>query len=220
DTCAGGTCLGDPMTCGNGTVEASCGEDCDDQSAGANCTSQCRFICGPTPQANCRFPAKPGKALLLLKNKSPDKRDVLLWKWIKGAATTIADFGTPLTTTGYTLCVYDASASPQPLLFSQAPPGGTCHGKPCWKTTKTGFKYKDKDLTPDGLSFILEKAGVAQAAKVIVKGKGANLAMPTLPLTPTVTVQLKKNDDPGICWQAAYTTTIKNLPEQFKAKAN
>ncbi len=220
DTCSGGTCIGDPMTCGNGTVEPSCGEDCDDQTPGANCTAQCRFICGPTPQANCRVPAKPGKAVLILKNKTPDKRDVLLWKWAKGAATTLSELGTPLTTTGYTLCVYDSSANPQPLLLSMAPPAGTCAGKPCWKSIKGGFKYKDKDLTPDGLSFLLEKAGAALAAKIIVKGKGPNLAVPTLPLTPTVTVQLKKNDDPGICWQATYSTTIKNLPEQFKAKAN
>jgi len=27
-----------------------------------------------------------------------------------------------------------------------------CHGKPCWKATATtGFKYADRDLTPDGL---------------------------------------------------------------------
>jgi len=89
-----------------------------------------------------------------------------------------------------------------------------------WKTVKGGYKYKDKDLTPDGLLFILQKAGVATKSKLIVKGKGANLGMTTLPLTTPVTVQLKRNDTPTTCWQATYSTPIKNLSEQFKAKAD
>ena len=220
DACAGGQCIGNPQTCGDGIVQGSCNEECDDPNPNANCTAQCRFICGPTPQANCRLPVITGKGLLLVKNKTPDKKDVLVWKWMKGAATTPLELGTPLTSTGYTICVYDASANPQPLLFAMAPPAGTCTGKPCWTSVKNGFKYKDKDLTPDGLSFLLEKAGAAAAAKLIVKGKGANLGAPGLPLTTTVTVQLKKNDDPGICWQSKFSTPIKNLPDQFKAHAD
>jgi hypothetical protein len=220
DACSGGQCLGNPQTCGDHVVQPSCNEECDDNSPGANCTAQCRFICGPTPQAGCRAPALANKASVILKNKSPDKKDGLTWKWIKGAATTPADLGTPLSTTGYTLCVYDASANPQPLILAMAPPGGTCHGKPCWKTVKGGFKYGDKDLTPDGLSFLLEKSGAAGAAKVIVKGKGANLGMMSLPLTTPVTVQLKRNDNPSNCWTATYSTTTKNQSDQLKAKAD
>ena len=220
DACTGGQCIGNPQTCGDGIVQPLCNEECDDPSPNANCTSQCRFICGPTPQADCRLPVIAGKGLLVVKNKTPDKKDVLVWKWVKGAATTPLELGTPLTSTGYTICVYDASANPQPLLLAMAPPAGTCAGKPCWQSVKNGFKYKDKDLTPNGLSFLLEKAGAAAAAKLIVRGKGANLGAPGLPLTPTVTVQLKKNDDPGVCWQSKFSTTIKNLPDQFKAHAD
>jgi hypothetical protein len=219
DQCSGGSCVGNSMTCGDGVVQGSCGEECDDSSPGANCTA-CRFICGPAPAAGCRAPALAQKGLLVLKDKSPDKRDALVWKWVKGGATAAGDYGDPLTTTGYTLCVYDASANAQPLLLAMAPPGGTCAGKPCWKAIAGGFKYKDKDLTPDGLSFLLEKAGAAKKAKAIVKGKGANLGVPALPLTIPVTVQLERNDDPSICWTATYGTTIKNQTDQFKAHAD
>jgi hypothetical protein len=220
DQCLGGNCIGDSMTCGDNVVQSACGEDCDDSSPGANCDATCHFLCGPAPQAGCRAPAKPGKAVVLLKNKSPDKKDTLLWKWVKGSATAAADFGTPLTTTGYTLCVYDASANAQPLLLSMAPPDDTCAGKPCWKSIKGGFKYKDKDLTPDGLQLIVEKSGAAEKAKIIAKGKGANLAVPALPLTPPVTVQMKRNDAPSQCWTATYSTFIKNQSEQYKARAD
>ncbi len=220
DACAGGTCVGDPMTCGNGVVDPTCGEDCDDPSPGANCTAQCKFICGPTPDPGCKPPAVAQKAVVVLKNKSPDKKDALLWKYVKGAAIVAADLGDPTNATSYTLCVYDASGSSQPLMLSMAPAGGTCAGKPCWKTIKGGFKYKDKDATPNGLTFLLAKTGVAGKSKLIVKGKGANLAMTTLPLIAPVTVQLKRNDAPTVCWQAKYSNPSKNLSEQFKAKAD
>jgi len=222
DQCTGGTCIGNPQTCGDGIVQGTCSEECDvGVGGGPNCTAQCRFICGPAPQAGCRKPAVPKKAVIVLKDKSPDKKDAFQWKWNKGTATVLANFGAPLTTTGFTLCVYDQSANPQPLIFAKAPPEGTCGTKPCWKTTKTGYKYTDKLLDPDGVLGILLKQGVDSVAKIVVKGRGANLQMPVLPPTPKVTVQLKRDDDLGICWDAEYSgTPIKNLPDQFKALAD
>jgi len=60
------------------------------------------------------------------------------------------------------------------------------------------------------------KTGADSAAKIVVKGEGANLAMPVLPLTPKVTMQLER-DDLGTCWDAEYSTAIKNQSDQFKA---
>ena len=218
DACLGGSCIGDPMTCGDGVVQPGCNEDCDVPGGSPNCTTQCRFVCGPTPQAGCRAPTLAHKAGVTLKDKTPDKKDGLNWKYVKGAATVVGDFGTPLTSTDYTLCIYDSSARPQPLLLAQIPAGGTCGTKPCWKAIKGGFKYNDKLLTPDGIQQLLLKSGVAGKSKIILKGKADNLPMPTLPLTTTVTVQLKNED--GVCWEAKYSTPIKNLPEQFRAKAD
>ena len=62
-------------------------------------------------------------------------------------------------------------------------------------------------MTPDGLQQVLLKSG--DATKILVKGKGDLLPMPTLPLTPTVTVQLKS--ETGVCWEARYSTPQKNL---------
>jgi hypothetical protein len=218
DACTAGTCLGNPVTCGDGVVQAGCDEDCDVPGGGPNCTPTCHFICGLTPQTGCLAPVLPKKAALTLKDKSPDKKDGLNWKWIKGAATAIGDFGTPLVGTNYVLCVYDQSAAPQPLLLSHVPAAGTCGTKPCWKSLKGGFKYNDKLLDPEGIQQILLKSGAATKAKVLVKGKGENIPMPVLPLTPPVTVQLKS--DAGVCWEARYSTPTKNLPDQFRAKAD
>ncbi|MCC6763081.1 MAG: hypothetical protein IT293_00315, partial [Deltaproteobacteria bacterium] len=218
DACTGGTCDGNSITCGDGIVQGACGEDCDVPGGGPNCTPGCRFLCGPTPQAGCRGPALAGKGTVKLADKTPDKKDQLNWKYVKGAATTVADFGDPLTTTDYTFCVYDSSARPQPILLAHAPAGGTCGTKPCWKAIKGGFKYNDKLYTPDGLQQILLKSGAATKTKILVKGKGIDLPMPTLPLTTMVTVQLKSES--GVCWEARYSATQKNLAEQFRAKAD
>jgi hypothetical protein len=218
DACTSGNCVGSSATCGDGIVQAGCDEDCDIPGGGPNCTTDCHFICGPTPQTGCRAPAVAGKASVQLKDKSPDKKDGLNWKYVKGAATLVGEFGDPIGTTDYTFCLYDSSAAPQPLILAHAPAGGTCGTKPCWKTIKGGFKYQDKLFTPDGLQQVLLKSGVATKTKILVKGKGDNLPMPTLPLTPPVRVQLKSEG--GVCWEATYSTPIKNLPEQFRAKAD
>lgn len=52
-----------------------------------------------------------------------------------------------------------------------------------------------------------------------MKGKGIDLALPPLPLVPPITVRLVRSDSPA-CWEATYTTPIKNDAEQLKAKSN
>ena len=179
--------------------------------------------CGLGPIAGCRTPAVGQKAFLLLKDQLDDNKDKLIWKWLKGSATAkIPDFGTPVTTTDYLLCVYDGGGF---LTSALAPADGLCNAASptaCWADKPTGFKYKDKDLTPAGLQQILLKEGIATKAKIIVKGKGLNLGMPSIPVTQPITVQLLNGD--GVCWEAIYSAPpIKNQvgpPGLFKDKAD
>jgi len=57
-----------------------------------------------------------------VKNLPLDASDRLTWKWSAGAPTTKPDFGTPLTTTPYQLCVCDAADNT--IARASAPPGG------------------------------------------------------------------------------------------------
>ena len=42
-------------------------------------------------------------------------------------------------------CVYDETGSTPSLIMTlNAPAGGMCNGKPCWKESNSGFQYKDK----------------------------------------------------------------------------
>jgi len=148
----------------------------------------------------------------------------LAWNWVKGSATSGPDFGDPLGTTEYQLCVYDGTSN----LISHAlvPAGGVCNAaspRPCWAAKKTGFKCKDRDALSEGIQQIILKSGAAGAAKITVKGKGASLITPPMfPLAQPLTVQLRNTD--GVCWEATYsapaTKNVAGPPAKFKDKAD
>jgi hypothetical protein len=140
----------------------------------------------------------------------------LQFKWGNGAATTLADFGFPTASTDYFLCVYD---NDNLASHARIPAGGTCAGKPCWSAKPTGFQYKDKDLTPHGISQVKLKAGVAGKAQIQVKGSRVNLLTPDLPFVLPVRVQMQNSL--GTCWEASFSApALKNLDPQYKDKAD
>jgi hypothetical protein len=158
------------------------------------------------------------KATLLLKSKTPNDKNQLVWKGLKGATTMKAEFGNPLTTDSYAFCVYDNSGL---LTSTTIAPGGTCNFRPCWSEKLFSFNFVDKQLAQGGILSIFLKEGPDGTAKFVVKGKGANLAMPDLTsLTSPVTVQLKNSL--GNCWGAVYSfpPAVKNDPENFKDKSD
>jgi cysteine-rich repeat protein len=225
-------------TCGNGITCAP--EQCDDgNTAGADCCSAtCSFEASGAPCTDgdlctigdqcdgagaCDGSAEPepvcrpsGRSLLLLRDKDPDTRDTLVWRWIRGEDTDVLDLGDPRGATEYALCIYDQSANPQPLYAAEVPAGTTCGSKPCWKAINGGFRYRDKSRAARGVLTLRIRAGVQEKSRISVRGKGVNLALPALGLTEPVTVQLRNDLDH--CWGATYTTSIRNDADLFKAK--
>jgi hypothetical protein len=102
------------------------------------------------------------------------------------------------------------------------PGGGTCHGKPCWKASAGGaFKYADKDATPDGVTQLALRPGIAGKAQIQLKARGLRLAVPPLPLAqdPAVVVQLHAST--GACWTQSYAAPAsRNEAKQFRDKAD
>jgi cysteine-rich repeat protein len=226
--------LTDMGTCGCGDGLVDLDEECDDANTapGDGCDASCRreacwtcsgepsFCFQPPPRTSCRQPTEPMKALLKIKDKAKDKGDSLKWKWTKGQATT--DFGDPLNTDAYDLCIYHDSGA-QPLLAGvRAPAGGTCDGKPCWSAKRGGvFKYKNKTGVPSGLTKLVLKPGTDGKAKVGAKAKGTELTLPMLPLPTPVLVQLHRvAEGQTDCWEATYSNPDANESGKFKAKAD
>ena len=209
--------FGRTPVCGDGQLDR--GESCDDGNLidGDGCSSTCELTCVTLPQVGCRQVASE-KGRLLIKDKLEDRKDKLIWKWLKGAITPKADFGNPLVDESYVFCMYDGAGL---AMSSLAPAGGLCSGKPCWKDKPKGFQYKDKDLTPEGINLMKLSAGVEPGkAKILVKSKGENLQLPDLTtLVSPVTIQLVNNA--GICWETVFTAPFQQQDAgSFKDKSD
>jgi cysteine-rich repeat protein/YVTN family beta-propeller protein len=194
DACVEGTCLGD-YTC----------NVCQGCAPAVGCVAEIA--------AGCRAPTVPGASVLAVADRAGSDRDVLTWKWRKGAETAPADFGAPPSTTDYTLCVYDESGgTPSLAARVPVPAGGP------WAPTATGFLYKDAALSSAGAFLLRLKAGAAGRAAAVFKGRGASLPTPALPLTqdPRVTVQLRR-DDGAACWEASYGASRRSTATVFRA---
>ena len=204
--------------CGSAFVSGD--EQCDDGNlvGGDGCSAACTLeLCETAPATGCRGPIAADKAKLILKHGS---RDRLLWKWTRGAATALEDFGDPVGTTHYALCVYDGSAEPQPRISLAAPAGGDCQGQPCWELGETDqFRYGDKLLAPDGLFSIRLHAGPEGQAKMLLHARGRLLQLPPLPLVPPVVVQVR-NTDTSACWDAEFSAPGANDERLFKARSD
>jgi cysteine-rich repeat protein len=209
ETCNGtGTCLpGAPLNCDDGQA---CTQD------SCHPVNGCSSTTGPAPV--CMLAAKRS---ISIADRSPDTKDKLSWKWVKGEETFYADFGNPLNTDSYTLCIYDESAGVPALKAELTVPNGSN-----WTTNGTKvWTYKDSDALSAGVRSVKLVAGANDKAKVIVKAKGAQLGaeLPG-PVGATyfnqdgdVIVQLINSLD--FCWSTDLPSpAVVNEDDSFKDK--
>ncbi|MDG2304394.1 MAG: PQQ-binding-like beta-propeller repeat protein [Candidatus Binatia bacterium] len=173
-------------------------------------------LCAPTPDVGCRSSAPLAANLTLADKKKPS----LSWKLRKGDATSTADFLDPASFGRYvSVCLYDGSALAQPITAMNFASGGQCNGKDCWRTKSKGYKLKNKSgATSRGVGKIGLREGGQGRSSVLVKGQGDFLNLPSLPLTPPVTVQLIIDDGASRnCWQSSLPFVLENDATRFKA---
>jgi hypothetical protein len=140
-----------------------------------------------------------GTSALKIKNAGKDQSDQLAWQWSAPVST---DFGDPTVADDYVLCLYEESDGVWPPLRYAVgvQAGGTCAGKPCWKTSAGGFGYQDAEAGVMGIG-TLKLRRTATATKIHLKGRGANLGgMNLLPASLPVVAQLHAGN--GRCWSA------------------
>ncbi|GIW91604.1 MAG: hypothetical protein KatS3mg109_2036 [Pirellulaceae bacterium] len=171
------------------------------QNVGPACPA---VACPPAPLLSCDLP--PARAVLVMKDNNDDAKDLFQLGLYSNATERLgSDLGEPLTRSTYTVCVWQGSTLIAQL---QAPPGQNWSFVSNRHYKYEGYVYSDKTGANDGLGRFKVLGGrtTPRATKVIVKGKGANLPDPTLPLlTPmSVTVQVI-NCETGICVGQTFT---------------
>jgi hypothetical protein len=171
--------------------------------------------CPPTPPLPCRAAASGRGSLSLSGADGRPERSKMNWKW-KGEATALGDFGAPNLTTAYRVCLYDGAGAIQ--LDLAVPAGGTCAGKDCWKSLRTGFSYRDREAAAAGLSRVVFKAGVDGRASIQVQANGAGFALPGLPLAvaPEPARAVLINEESGLCWAAEFSTPRGDTANAWK----
>jgi len=165
--------------------------------------------CSAEPVEACKVSLKSGKSPLTIKNNGHGGRK-LVWKIASAPDSVASDFGAPTSGGSYAVCVYDESSDVVHLTSELLiPGGGTCKkDEPCWRALRqtkhgTGFKFEDPRALHDGVTDIVFKSGLGGRSSLIVKAKGSNLRLPSLPVSVPLRVQLQASD--GTCWQASYT---------------
>ena len=201
-------------TCdGGGNCNYAQDLDCDD---GTQCTQDhCNALTG------CFYTGAPSnscvtavKATFKYKDHDNDIRDKVNFIW-KGGPAVIADIGDPTQTTDYELCVYDNSG----FQMAMTVPAGAGWSSISRPSDPKGYKFKDKNLTNDGIRLIRVKASNLDKAQAKVVGGKDNLPdTATLPFQYPVTTQLYAEG--GMCWEAEFdaNTTRKNVGDQFIGK--
>lgn len=170
---------------------------------------------GPCVPDGCRRSVVPEKTLLKISRPGDEAADLLDWKWRRGEETAPPEFGDPLGTTTYEVCIGDAAGNA--VFRVEIPPGGLCGGKPCWKRQgRKGYRYQN----PGGrISQLRMTAGGDGKAVVMVKGKGMALDPPPLPLGLPATVRVK--NAAGTCWAEVFSATgiVQDTSTRFHGKA-
>jgi len=142
----------------------------------------------------------------------------IVWSWFAADPVAPGAFGTPDVADHYVLCMWDESGpTPTLILRSMAPAGRYCTStRPCWSASTTGFLYRDRYRTPEGISSLTLKAGGAGVASVKLIARKGNLPFPALPLGVPVRMQLQTST--GECFGGVYSSPGVNDGRGFSAK--
>ena len=165
--------------------------------------------CTATPRENCVTSVLGGSKLKIKDGK-------LSWKLSNGNTAVPDDFSRLRKPDGgLALCIYDETAG-VPSLVSEAiiPPDSDL-----WTETSKGFKYKNKEGVPDGVTKAKLKAGESGSTKLLIKGE--NMSLPVTPLNQDPAVRIQLAPLRRGCFENTFVAPAKkNDAKIFKAVEN
>ena len=173
------------------------------------------LLCPAIPSDTCAGGTAPERAVLSMRNHATNAaRDRLRFKSRRGESVDFADFGDPRVDTDYQLCVWSDGPGGTTLIADPEAPAGEG-----WKARRNGFRYKQPDgANPDGLRKIRLRAGEDGKSRIAVKGKGALLVLPTLPIAEDDAVVVQLHNSTGACWEASFDAPRENTSTLYRSR--
>jgi hypothetical protein len=156
-----------------------------------------------------------GRSAIRLVDDVVDRRDQVSARVGLGDYVAPLDFGDPRTSTSWNVCVFQDFGFGDLLTSLSVPAGGTCGGKPCWRPTAHGYRYKDRTAARYGVKRLELTAG--RGGRVDVRAAGAGVSLAPLPASLPVVVQVKGSD--GQCWESDFFAAEVNAPTELRARA-
>ena len=170
------------------------------------------FGCTDHPMAGCRTAPRNR---LRVTDRVRDRRDRVAWQWREGQATTVSDFGDPVHSTAYALCIY-AGTSAASVVELRIPPS-SAH----WTSTSNGVTYKDVSGAADGVWRGALRASDVDRARAALRARGPQVPLPDLSngLSLPVVVQLQNAETPT-CLESLFDSAdvVQNDPGTFEAR--
>lgn len=161
--------------------------------------------CPDAVPSGCKA-ATSGKGTLSFSTQAGEPaKNAAAWSWL-GAATSTAEIGVAGVSSDYRLCAWDGANLL--VLESSLAADATCAGASCWSSNSTSLRYKDAAAASGGISSLLLKTGDDSRARIRMKARGAQLAMPALPpaTTPSPLTMALVNTATGACWIAEFSS--------------
>jgi uncharacterized delta-60 repeat protein len=228
----------------NGTAASCCTADCTTRADGSACATgnacvereacsagacvgsaiACPACTACVPASGCVFEARtdcveasdaPVRARFTLRRTAESRRDRIELEWKAGAPISTAALGDPSAGDRYALCVYrDDGASPALLFGAATRASDACGEQSCWRRKGDRFDYADRPGSPDGITRVRADA---RAGVVAMRGAGAALRLPELPLATPATVEVRV--DGGACWRMPLDSTTVRRNDEGRVQA-
>jgi YVTN family beta-propeller protein len=209
--CTTGDVCGSRGGCGGFLVECLVCDQCNPANG----------LCESVVRPACKLLPEPHRGRLTIRDSTDDASDTLVWKWMRGEDYDAFLLGHPFgADRGYGLCVFDESGPTPNLVMRLNVPGqDAClnEGACGWTDVYGGFKYLDKTA---GFQGVLRAKFLDQRSRRnvgLVKGRGAELPLPVLPLSTPLRVQLQGEQE---CLEGRFDAAgvLESSTTAFRAK--
>jgi hypothetical protein len=205
-----------PLTLAGNFDATVCDPDVPGECPGSN-PSMPLSLCYPHSTATGCKVSTTAKAGIKIERDSDLRYEAKL-RIPRASATMPAELGDPTTTRDYVACLYHTVGG-ELTLFAAEPilAGRSCGSVPCWKSTTTGFKYRNGSTRGSQLRSMLVKSGAAGKAKVKAGGGLSTILAPPVgtDLGLPVVAQIVSGDT---CWSATFLSADENAAGKLKAK--